>query len=609
MEIRSTYTAGVLSKGETVPSREQHRGLAGQLVLSVRALLWIAVLILTGALVFYPREPQLSGAAIQSTESIDSLPLFLALFTGWMAAIVASALVQDRHNQWAGLVLAVMFVVVFRGFWDIPYATSGHQDSLLNTATADYIRSTGKLAFAHPSLVYTDFPGLHLLTASLAEVLDVPTTEAAAMILVMLDIALASTFFLIAVQITGDGRLATLAALIGMEGNIVFARMPFYPGTLGLLFGACFLLVSLKQNGTAWRSPGYALVATLLFGASVITHLITALLIFFLAVGHWLFAMARNRLREPLPTYQIMLYACLPIAWLVYATAQTFDSLVNVTRQLPDQFGPDNFLAETLRLGTANTGTSLPSWAQFTTLAWLLILYGVGTLLGLARLRRGSALPAGEAAAIGGLIGIFLLTLTATAVSPGGSQFLRYPMYSAMLLAPVLALGLWRVLGPVVAPLLVSVALITLAAPSFLVYNGTVGMNHFYPPESAAAQTLAQRAKDEDVMLFSASVDIAPYLIHLPNAAYDFPTDLSKLKDEQGARDNLGFTVQRFLAASVARAHLFVDTSRTQVSYRHNFGLRLDDPVWTDTYERLDSGAAQIYDNGMVTIYAADTQP
>jgi len=572
----------------------------------LRPLLWLVLVAMTVALLAYPRQMALEYSPIQSLDAVEPLPLFGALYYTWMATLVSLLLLQERGRagQWHGLALVGVFVLVYRGFWDIPFAADKGADSVLNAATADYIRSVGEIPFGHPNITYTDFPGLHVLTATLAAVTGLPTSDVITVMVLLMDLLLAAILYLIGLRLLDDSRWAGIAALLAMQGGIVFARLPFYPGTLGLLFVSMFLLLALSQREEMFAGPSHVLAALVLLGATTITHFVTSTLLPFLLLGMWLVTHARRGGKGSFRSSTILLYAVVPAVWLIYATVQTFDRLASVSAEFSDNLLRDGFLRDVLLVGGSNFGAEVPIWATMLKLFWLVLLFGAGTVAALSRLGRLGSLPSVEAKALGALLGILLLSATATLVSPGGNQFLRYPMYAPLVLASFLLLGLGRSTPALrkagVGALVVS--LVVLAVPTFLAHHPTVRMDVFYPYERAPAQMLSRYSDGTGVDLTAPALGHAPYVGYLPNARYAGTPESHDLKDEDGVWAYLDGQLGNFVSGTRDRVAIYVLSARPPVYFRHNFGIALNDPRWDAIRSRLE-GQAAVYDNGFVTLY------
>lgn len=575
----------------------------------LRPVLWLVLIGLTTALLAYPRQMALEYSPIQSLDVVEPVPVFASLYYAWMATLVSLLLLQKqgRASHWQGLALVAVFVLVYRGFWDIPFAAVKHVDSLVNTTTAEYVRSAGEIPFGHPNMIYTDFPGLHTLTAALATVTDLATPDAVTVVALLMDLLMAGILYLICLHLLKDGRWAGIAALLAMQGGIMFARLPFYPGTLGFVFVSMFILLALKQGEGMFARPSYAFWGLALLAASTITHFITSVLLLFLLVGIWLATYAQRGLKEPFRSSTLFLYAVIPAAWLIYAAVASFGSFVDMGVVVADNIQREFYLRSALIIGRSNFGAEVPLWATTLKMFWLFLLFGAGTAAALLRLRRPHSLRPPEATAVGALLGIILVTVAFGLVSTGGLQMFRYAMYAPLVLAPLLLLAISRLprrlrrvgLGAVV------VSLVALAVPTFLAYYPTVRHEMFYAYETAPAQTLSRHGDDGTKLRVTAlAVGYVPYVGYLPSAEYLGTPIEFQLTDDAGLWAHIDSQVDLFVSGSGDRMGIYVLSNRPSVYYKHNFGIPLDDPRWDALRIRLE-GQPAVYDNGFVTLYEA----
>jgi hypothetical protein len=575
----------------------------------LRPFLWLILIGLTAALLAYPRQMALEYSPIQSLDVVEPVPVFASLYYAWMATLVSLILLlpQGRASHWQGLALVAVFALVYRGFWDIPFAAVKHVDSLANATTAEYVRSAGEIPSGHPNLIYADYPGLHTLTAALAIVTGLATADAVRAMAVLMDLLMAGIIYLVCLRLLEDARWAGIAALLAMQGAIMFSRWPFYPGTLGLVFASTYLLLALIQGEAMFARPSYVLLALVLLAASTITHLVTPMLLLFLVGGIWLVRYDRRGLKEPLPTSTLLLYALVPAAWLIYATVLMFGGMAHMATEVTANIQREFYLRSALVIGSSNFGVAVPLWATTVKLFWIFLLFGAGTVAALLRLRRRHSLRPVEAKAVGALLGILLLSVTIGLVSTGGLQLFRYVMYAPLVLAPLLLLSIrhlpWRLGGVGLGALAVS--LVALAVPTFLAHYPTVRMEMFYAYEMAPAQTLSSHGDDgSGLRVFAPAAAYVPYIGYLPNAEYmGTPVEFT-LEDYDGLWAYLDGELDSFMSASGGRASIYALANRAPVYYKHNFGIPLDDPRWDIVHIRLE-GQAPVYDNGFVTLYRA----
>ncbi len=573
----------------------------------VRPVLWLVLIGLTTALLAYPRQMALEYSPIQSLDVVEPVPVFASLYYAWMATLVSLLLLQKqgRASHWQGLALVAVFVLVYRGFWDIPFAAVKHVDSLANASTVEYVRSAGEIPLGNPNVLYVDYPGLHTLTAALATVTGFTTADAVTAMALLMDLLMAGLLYLVCLRLLEDARWAGVAALLAMQGAIMFSRIPFYPGTLGWVFASTYLLLALAQGEATLARLSYVLSALVLLAASTITHLVTPMLLLFIVGGIWLVRYNRRGLKEPLPTSTLLLYALVPAAWLIYATVVMFGGMAHMVTEFADNIQREFYLRSALIIGGSNFGVAVPLWATTVKLFWIFLLFGAGTAAALLRLRRPHSLRPVEAKAVGALLGILLLSVTIGLISSGGLQLFRYVMYAPLVLAPLLLLSirhLPRRLGGVGLGAL-AVSLVALAVPTFLAHYPTVRMEMFYPYEIAPGQTLSWHGDDgSELRVFAPAAAFVAYVGHLPNAEYMGTPVEFLLEDYDGLWAHIDYHVDLFVSGSGERVSIYVLSNRSPVYYKHNFGIPLDDPRWDALRIRLE-GQAAVYDNGFVALY------
>jgi hypothetical protein len=574
----------------------------------LRPVLWLILVGLTVALLAYPRQMAMEYSPIQSLDAVEPVPVFASLYYAWMATLVSLILLltQGRASHWQGLALVAVFVLVYRGFWDIPFAAVKHVDNLANAGTAEYIRSAGEIPFGNPNVIYVDYPGLHTLTAALAIVTGLATADAVRAMVLLMDLLMAGFIYLVSLRLLEDARWAGIAALLAMQGSIMFSRMPFYPGTMGLVFASTYVLLALVQGGAMFARPSYVLSALVLLAASTITHLVTPMLLLFLVGGIWLVRYDRRSLKEPLPTSTLLLYAVVPFAWLIYATVLMFGGMAHMVTEFADNIQRELYLRSALITGGSNFGVAVPLWARTVKLFWIFLLFGAGTAAALLRLRRRHSLRPAEAKAVGALLGILLLSVTIGLVSAGGLQLFRYVMYAPLVLAPLLLLSIrhlpWRLGGVGLGALAVS--LVALAVPTFFAHYPTVRTEMFYAYEIAPAQTLGLHDDGSKLLLIAPAAAEIAYVHYLPDAEFSGTPVEFTLTDKDGVWAFIDGQVDLVMCdrCTGKRVILYVLSNRPRVYYKHNFGIPLGDPRWDAVRIRLEERAS-IYDNGFVTLY------
>jgi len=578
---------------------------------SWRTAAWILLAALTGALLAYPKQLTLEYASIESLRVFDSLPLFGTLYCGWIVVLLLLVFSQrpGRASPYQGLVLVGAFALVYRGMWDMLFP-DWWADGLANITTVKAIQSAGELTFDNPNIGYLDFPGLHILTVSVSQLTGIELFPSVGAVLILLDVALAGVYYLIALRLLDDARLAAFASLLGMQGNVVFAALFFYSGFLALVFLGLFAILLLRSEGGYPKRASDRVVSLLLLGAATVTHFVASMLFFSFLAGIYLVRTVGFRAPKTLTPSTAVLYGVVPITWLAYWTVQTFSNIVEMGAQLSQSLASDRFLGWFVTGSQANVGGEVPLWAAATKLIWLFLIFGIGTLSALFYLFRRRRVGAVEQSALGALLGIMAASVVATLVSTRGFEYFRYLMYAPFFAVPFLLKFVKdspvRVARYSLAALVVLFA--GLSLPTFFAHHPRVEQYAFYPQEYALGRFLQSSYQDGTARptVFGLGLSLPPVIHYLPDAAYVSEGQASiDLINAEG----LWSSARKMIGAfggdrSGDGANLFVFSARPQVYYRHNFGVPETDPEWRELVQELSSHLL-VYDNGSVQAYAA----
>jgi len=576
-----------------------------------RTATWILLAALTGALLAYPKHLTLEYAPIESLRVFDNLPLFGGLYCGWILVLLLLVFCQrpGRAGPYQGLLLVGAFALVYRGMWDMLWP-DWWADGLANITTAKAIQSAGELTFNNPNITYLDFPGLHISTVSISELTGMGIFSTAAVVLILIDVALAGVYYLIALRLLDDVRLAAFASLLGMQGNVVFAALFFYPGFLALVFLGLFTLLLLRSEGGYPERASDRVVTLLLLGAATVTHFVASTLFFSFLAGTYLVRIVGSRAPRALTPSTALLYGVVPTTWLAYWTVQTFDNIVKMGTQLSQNLASDRFLGWFVTGSQANVGGEVPLWAAATKLFWLILLFGLGTLSALFYLFRRRGAGSVEQSALGALVGIMAASAIATLVSTGGFEYFRYLMYAPCVTVPFLLKFVKgfpaRVAGYSLAALVVLFA--GLSLPTFFAHHPRVEQYAYYPSEYAAGRFLRSSYQDREPRstILGLGLSLTPIVYYLPDATYVSEGQAAiDLTNEEGLWASIQKMTKVFADdTSGDDTNLFVLSRRPQVYYRHNFGIPETDLKWRELVQELSSHSL-IYDNGSIQTYAS----
>src|SRR3990172_3744080 len=457
-------------------------------------LLALLLIPLSAALIAYPREMQAADYAPLAQDILATPWLFAALFSGWAAVLAVCAVGQGRDApRWFGLALAVDFSLVSRGIWDAYFPARG-PDAIANMSTVALLPELGSLSHS-TEVFYRDFPGLHFLTSSLVQLSGLGLFDAVTLVLLAVSAVVAALHYLVAQAILKNSRLATLAALLALQGSLFFANFAFFPSFLGLVFIAAFLYL-VVSDGIAPLPR--TLLAALLLGGATLTHFVSAVMLLSFLVGIAAFALLRRRPAEMAFSgwSSLLLYAVAPLAWLSYWGTDSFANLAQMATTVVDYLGPDQFLGYGQLVARANlAGETLPPWVRADRLLWLAVIYAAGSLAVVGWLIARRPARDVELKAVAAFLG--LAGFTAIVVLPlGGEQLQRFFMYAPLVTVPFLlryvqlaSAGWQRSLLAVSAA-----AFVLLAAPTFLTHSTNVTYWVFTPEEFATAEFVAARA-------------------------------------------------------------------------------------------------------------------
>jgi hypothetical protein len=160
-------------------------------------------------------------------------------------------------------------------------------DELLHWKTVDSIRQSGYLFKENPLLPVSPlYPGLHLLTVALSEMLGIGTFGAGVLLLGMIRIVLAVALFSLLEYTTDSPQIAGLGTLIYMcNSNFVFFLSQYAYESVALPLGL-LLLVLLFRRHTLSALPRLVVnvcVLALLFSIVATHHVTTYMMLAFLA--------------------------------------------------------------------------------------------------------------------------------------------------------------------------------------------------------------------------------------------------------------------------------------------------------------------------------------
>lgn len=554
-------------------------------------------------MVLYPKHFALEYAPVQSLRVFPNLQLFGGIYYAWLTTLVVLAFLPGRLGgtlgAFEGLALAGVFSLTYRGMWDI-LLPDYWADGLSNIITAQFIMDGGTILPTNPNIAYLDFPGLHVLTVVLAQIINSDIKFAVVVMLLVLDVLTAALLYLISLALLKDVRLAVFAAVLGMLGNPVFAYYFFYPGYLGATLLFTFLLLLFKDQASP-LARGCALV---LVAGATLSHFISSLAFAFALAGV-VIADPYFRQRRRLAMTTVVLFAAVPMGWLVHgASPTTFRNLAVIAGEIVRNL-TENTLFWFATIARANLSGSQPLWARGIRFFWLFTLYGVGTLATLSYIPRSRQAETAARVAAGAFCGLILLSVTATVVSPGGDQFFRFLVFAPVFTAPLLIrvlhqspAGRRAALGALV------LTTVAVSVPTFLAYRSPVEMYTYYPYEYYVGRFISSATAGENPEIYSLALSRLPVLRYKRDAQYfDEGQANVNLIDENGLWKAVSGLEQRFgTVPTRATLGLFINSARPKVFYQHVFGIMPTSQEWVNLEQRL-SVADLTYDSRHARVY------
>lgn len=322
----------------------------------------------------------------------------------------------------------------------------GGFDEFLHLRTAQDIVSTGTLFEPNSLLTVSPYyPGLELVTASIAQMAGVGIYEAGVLLLAGARLVFLLSLFFFFAMASGSARVAGIASLIYMlNPRFLYFDAQFAYETLGLPLAALALyLLARRGHSSPARWAGLTVIMVVTLVAVITTHHVTSAMLSAFLVLWALTAVVLGRRDRSRPGQVALLAVGLTVGWTLLVASATIDYLAPVLSAT---------LAETLRLLTGELdprelfvsrgGAIAPLWERLVgsaSAAVVLLLLPLGLLIAWARHRTNPLVVALALVACA-----YPLTLLARFTSVGAEAASRTPEFLFIGIGLVIALGLAR---------------------------------------------------------------------------------------------------------------------------------------------------------------------
>jgi hypothetical protein len=393
----------------------------------------------------------------------------------------------------------------------------------------------------------------------------------------------------------------------------MLARYSFYPGIWALVFLAAFLLLLHRPGQALFETWQGRFLMLLLLGVTTVTHLVTAMALFFVLAGiclvrNWHLLRAKTGVglvsASTLATFLVV-----PLSWDIYWATRIFEGVTTVTQEVIADFTEKGLLVYFFNLGESYAGAEVPLWVVSVRVFWLGALFLFGAILGLRNLLNIRGLSRAQQVETGGLVGIIILSTVVTLLSLGGTEFYRFLLYGGFFTIPIILrflLSLPRNRRRLAAGLAISLFFV-LSFPTFLAHNNLVGISGYYSPELQAGNFLNQTTggQGDGLIIFNDPSESGLLSFNVPEASLVTTPQAVELEGEEDFWQALDRAAQGFKdpATRAGQSEVFFYLSQRRVASNELFfGVQPYDPEWEELQDAL-AETNKVYENSMVQLY------
>lgn len=569
---------------------------------ATRLTLWTVLASLTVWLLLWPTKATLTSDVPQLVGVVHSLEALGVVFSLWFGVLLLLAVRAQSHAE--RVLLASVAATVLLGF-KLHFVPAGGVEGIWHAAHAKFLMEEGRITFDQSNLTYLEFPGIHLLVATLASITGLTVLQVATCVLFVQAALFASLLYLVCSRLVRPSY-ALIGTLLVIAGSEAYARNLLHPAFFGYLLLALFVLLLLpkgQQQQQALETWAQKLVVTIVVLALTVTHFVTAVAALFVLTTIVL-AQRYTRLSSVHATASTLtLFSVIPVTWLLYAAGTTFSAFAHAFADLSRE-GTLVFPLSTL---TANAGGRIPVWVSGIRLLWLAVPWSIGGLVLIHNTFRLRHLDAMERTLSAGFLGVSLLVIAAFVVEPEFTQYYRVLMYGPIFLAPLV---LRRIPALNQRTLRVAwaggVLLVLLSFPTFLAHGDLVSTSRLYEQEIRAGEFLSSTAggSGEGLTVFSGRPVTSTLPYWVPEATLISEPFPERIEGQDEFWEDMRGLESQFLRSEPGQSPpTFLFTDKLRFSYRHWIGVPPTDARWVVLEQRLES-TDRIYEDGMAKIYA-----
>ncbi|HEV2139025.1 MAG TPA: hypothetical protein VGR53_09285 [Nitrososphaerales archaeon] len=563
----------------------------------MRGVSVVLLVALTFLVISYPANLHYDTSPVQSLSVFSNSVLFAIIFYFWMGTILFFLILRQNDDLVFRAIPLIAFACVFLGLWVTKSSYGLTADEPAYFAGVRTIILSGRILPPVPNYAYTNFPGVLLVVSQFSEITGLSIISARTILVLVMDLTLVVAGYLFFRRLR-LGQFASLAILAAIMGSRILATSAEYlqGGSLALAYFPLILVLLLVTRGSLARTASILI----LFVASVMAYLPSSAAI--LAVTLVLFGWRISRKTIGLHPAILTVFVLTIISWLIYQAtpyplgfAQSFLALLK--SGLLNAFNSP--------VNSATTGLlPLPSWAFVIEVSWLIVIYLAGTIIAaylvvFRKLHHPSAVFSVPA-----IVGLILMIVLLTLVFPTGSQYFRFLQFGAFFTTPMVFLGMTSPKKKQAKMLiLVSMLLLALSFPTFLVDNKNISTQVIYSTDVSVYQFIGQLGPT-GVVLYILPTDRVYTAFYVPGANVMSSSIAYDMTQSEGIL-SVRSLVDSFSSSSTATTStppLFVFSMRELYGYQI-LGISPSSQSWGQTLGTLYSTNV-VFEDGTNTIFA-----